>query len=1285
MGIAILAAIAAGGFALLSGQAGVDFAARELAVRSGGALEIDGATGSLLDTVRIRRLAWRGQDASAVAHDVALTWSPAALWSQGIVVRGLGARLLTLEFKPSTADVPLPSSLALPVELVIEHLAVGQLEWRLGASGGTIRGLAFGYAGGAKGHRLSDLEFVWDRGALSGNATIGADSPFPIAGRLAAKGDAAFGSVDASAELGGSLARTTLEGSGKGGAARVTGRAVLAPLALVPLREIQLDATGVDLAAIDATLPTTGVSAVVRASPEDGGLAGTIEATNAASGSIDQGKVPVTTLASHFTWRDDVLGLDGLVAGLAGGGRISGQGRLPLGTPGVAGNWSLDVRDADLRRLHARLVPTRLTGKIAADLEARQQRISAAISDRTIAGGLALDFIAQLADGVVTVERFRARADGGELAGRGRVATAGERAFDLEATATRFDPARFGDFPKGMLDGRIAATGALASAWRVHADITLAPDSRLAGVALGGTARGTVVPTGVRDATVDLAIGRAKLNATGSAADPGDRMTIALDAPEIAELAPFLPAAVPRPVSGALHARAHLHGVPPRAGIDFEATGRQLKFGALHAFGTLEVHASVERGTAADIAGDLAGRKLNIAVAAKEFVTPSGIFATMRAKVEGTLAQHGMTAAFVGEDLDVEVAAHGGVIETREAGAEAVIAWNGTLDALENRGKWALRLVAPASLQVSRTHVRVGATRIAVADGSVNLTELAWDDGRITTQGSFTSVPIATAARLAGVRIPFVSTLTLGGEWSLAATPRLNGTATVRREGGDVWLTRNTASEPGLAAGISRLEAAARFTDDAIDATAAFRSSRGGTADATLAIGTVANAPPGRLAPDAPLALAIRGDIASLQLLQPWIGTAFVVDGRAKVELAASGTVSRAPLSGSLVGEGLRIDAPQYGLHFTDGRLVGRAADGRVVIDELTLKAGAGVFRASGEITELAPGGARPTARLAWQAEEFRVFNRPDLRLVVGGEGTVATRNGKLALSGKLKADEGTIVYLTTPDATLGDDVVVKGWPRRTADTRRDDDIALDVDLELDLGRNLRFSGEGLETDLEGQVRVTNSPAGLVGRGSIRAVNGTYFAFGQKLTIDRGRLIFDGRLDNPGLDIVALRKNLAVEAGVAITGTVKVPIIQLTSNPPMPDSEKLSWLVLGHGLDRTTGTDFGALQAASAALLGQQGKPITATIAQSIGLDDISIKSATGTARGNASGTPDTAGQVVTVGKRLSDRFSLVYEQGLTVATNALRLEYELTRSLTLRAEAGAISGVGVYFRRSFD
>ena len=58
---------------------------------------------------------------------------------------------------------------------------------------------------------------------------------------------------------------------------------------------------------------------------------------------------------------------------------------------------------------------------------------------------------------------------------------------------------------------------------------------------------------------------------------------------------------------------------------------------------------------------------------------------------------------------------------------------------------------------------------------------------------------------------------------------------------------------------------------------------------------------------------------------------------------------------------------------------------------------------------------------------------------------------------------------------------------------------------------------------------------------------------------------------------------------------------------------------------------------------------------------------------------------MVTFGKRISDRLSLVYEQGLTVAANALRIEYALSRTLTLRAEAGAVSSFGLYFRRTYD
>jgi translocation and assembly module TamB len=385
----------------------------------------------------------------------------------------------------------------------------------------------------------------------------------------------------------------------------------------------------------------------------------------------------------------------------------------------------------------------------------------------------------------------------------------------------------------------------------------------------------------------------------------------------------------------------------------------------------------------------------------------------------------------------------------------------------------------------------------------------------------------------------------------------------------------------------------------------------------------------------------------------------------------------------------IRIVAPQYGLLFTDGRINAHLADGTITLDELSLVGGAGHFTASGT---LAATGAATTAgegaagQMTWRAEKFRVLNRPDVRLVVGGSGTLGLKNRKISLDGTLVADEGHFEYEPDVGATLGDDVVVKGWHTRENGEARRQNLPLSIDLELDLGTNLTFIGEGLETGLRGKVHVTTSDDGtLRGRGSIQAVNGIYHAFGQRLVIDRGRLIFDGPLDNPGLDIVALRKNLAVEAGVAVSGTVKVPIIQLTSNPPVPDNEKLSWLVLGHGVDRASGADVAALQAASAALLGRGGKSVTSTVAERLGLDDISIGRGASSTRSASGGTSDTTNQVVSFGKRINDKLSLVYEQGLTVATNALRLEYSLTRTLTLRAEAGAISGFGIYYRRVFD
>src|SRR4029434_8934970 len=112
----------------------------------------------------------------------------------------------------------------------------------------------------------------------------------------------------------------------------------------------------------------------------------------------------------------------------------------------------------------------------------------------------------------------------------------------------------------------------------------------------------------------------------------------------------------------------------------------------------------------------------------------------------------------------------------------------------------------------------------------------------------------------------------------------------------------------------------------------------------------------------------------------------------------------------------------------------------------------------------------------------------------------------------------------------------------------------------------------------------------------------------------------------------------------------------------------------------STGTS-GALPAAPAALVSRGGKPLTTEIAQTLGLDDISVRSG---GIGNT-GVAGTTGQVIGFGKRITDRLTLGYEQGLSLASNAVRLEYALSNTLTLRAEAGVVSGVGIYYRRTYE
>jgi translocation and assembly module TamB len=413
-------------------------------------------------------------------------------------------------------------------------------------------------------------------------------------------------------------------------------------------------------------------------------------------------------------------------------------------------------------------------------------------------------------------------------------------------------------------------------------------------------------------------------------------------------------------------------------------------------------------------------------------------------------------------------------------------------------------------------------------------------------------------------------------------------------------------------------------------------------------------------------------ELTELRLLTAPLWTQVRAGGRIGATLKGSGTLGQPLLAGTLRGDALSLEAPAYGVALTDGRLRAELEGDRLRITEAAINGGEGRFLVSGSLPlRLAEGGTA----LEWQAERWRVLNRPDSRLTVSGKGSASFDGRKLGLAGELRADQGHFEARGRSLPELDDDVVVAG---RERPRERKAPLPVNLDLFLDLGDRLTVQGYGFNGGVAGRLHVVTDSAGrLLAQGKVRAVRARFYAYGQQLEVDPGMLIFDGPLDRPGIDITAWRRHQQVEAGLHLTGTIESPHVELVSNPPVNDSDKLSWLVLGRAPTTAGGADLAILQAASGVLLGSRSgeAPVQQRIASRFGLDELTVRSSSELGTRNAA---DPTTNVFALGKRLSDRLYLSFEQALgATAEYLVKLDYSLTQRVSLRGQTGTTSGVG--------
>ncbi len=416
------------------------------------------------------------------------------------------------------------------------------------------------------------------------------------------------------------------------------------------------------------------------------------------------------------------------------------------------------------------------------------------------------------------------------------------------------------------------------------------------------------------------------------------------------------------------------------------------------------------------------------------------------------------------------------------------------------------------------------------------------------------------------------------------------------------------------------------------------------------------------------------------------------VTGSLALDATLGGTLAQPTWQGQLSARQLSVRSVVEGLEYTQGELDATLSTHRVDITRFSIR-GAGGPERGGSLTltghaTWAPPPATPTVSLQAHADRLNVSARADRRLTVSGDVTTSLANHTLTLRGKLKADQAQFTLPDDTAPTLGPDVVVR--LKRANAPPPPAGLRTDVSVDVDLGTAFDVRGQGLQTLLTGQLRVSSPPGATTFSvtGEVRAAQGTYRAYGQLLRIEEGVLRFSGPYDDPTLAILALRGsthpvranfgNDMQKVGVRVSGSARNPRLQLYADPELPDSEKLAWLVLGRPASGA-GAEAAAMQQAAMALLGSQIRGMEGGLAHSLGLDEVSLAQEAGTSGNNSPGA------AVTLGKRLSSRLYVAYEHSLSSAAGALNLFYDVSRRLTVRAQVGGTNALDLIFTLQHD
>lgn len=1199
---------------------------------SGGRLAVEGVDGHVGVPISIAKFIFTSDTKRVTLEQVRLEWQPRALLQRRLDIGLLAAQTVRVEtLKPDPTPPTLPVSLRLPVDMHVAAWDVAHLAVVDGGSTLDFRNLHGRIDDDGDRYRFTGMTATTPWAGVGGRFELDKDAPFKLQGRFdAARRDPI--PIGAALDVRGRLAAIVFRFDAQAKSMTMMASGEAAPFARVRLPRLLVAGQGIDprLFAAGAPAADLAFSGVFEGQPGER-LLGSFSLSNRLAGRLDQDRLPLANLTGAVVGDSVRADFSALAIDLGAAGQLNGSGQWRNGRLSV----NLDSPRLNLAGLHRQLVATRLKTRLQLDGDATRQTLTADVGESWGQGRFTLTH----ADAVLRLESASFAGQAGRLTAEGALHLDATRAFSAAFDATQINPARFGKFPRGRLNARGQASGALLPTPRVQAQFSLPPGD-LEGRPVSGQGRLRYENRHLVDADIDLDLASNRAKLKGAYGRAGDRLVWDVDAPALARLNLGL--------AGRLTSRGSASGDPARLAVDAQLAASGLHLPGGVAAESVDLRMNMQAADSGTFNGQLDASGVQLAGQHLD---------TLRAILQGRRNAHTLT-------LDARLPAWR-LTANLAGGLDANQVWRGQLNQAEVQGDWPAKLVAPAHLLLSSERQQVNDLALTVAGGRLTVERFDRQGAHLASRGTLANLPLTPALALLETAPPFTTDLRVNGDWDLRAGESLDGRLQLRRQSGDVRLT-----DPALAMGLTALtldvdaagsQAHVRLAADTHEA-GQLRLEGQGMLVRTGAAFTLSRS--------APLTWNAQFDVPDLCLLKPFIPVGIRADARVNAQLSGSGSLAAPRIDGRVAADAIRFSMPEQGVAITDGTLKLQLADDRVQVQEGVLKGTSGRIVVSGD-AQL----KNPQAGLTLTFEKFAATNRSDRRVTVSGTTRLNLDQKRLQLTGELTADRARLEMPEASRPELSSDVVVVGRPPREKPVTQRFPLALDLTLKL--GDDFLFKGAGLDARLGGQLRVFTVNQALRGEGTIQVEKGRYAAYAQTLDIERGVLRFAGPIDNPGLDVLAVRKTADVKVGVQVGGTVQRPLVTLYSDPAMPDTEKLAWLVLGHGLESSGQQEFVLLQVAAGALLSQtESVNLQAKMAETLGIDSFDVR---------AGSSESLTSTVVSVGKRLSSRATLSYEQSLDGLSQVVKVLYQLSTHVRLEAQAGQPSSFDAFYTREYD